>query len=233
MTPGRRLRRSSAGRAAARRAPVVFTAGDQRFRIAPQLGVEADWQAAVAARSGRARASGPSAASVASMSGSSARRSSPRVTACTSRARYKVGQLATAIDRPQRAARLGAAGSPSRSSRADGRRLDRSRRPRTRSCARSRRSSAGRRSRCRSSRTATGQTPPSSHLPPAGSHGAVRSRAARPRRDGWRLPRWRIAELLTLPREARRRRDLGPGRSATSSGFPERSAARRPTPPSW
>ncbi len=183
------------------REPVVFTAGDQRFRIAPaQLGVEADWQAAVTAAQREGEGFGPVRGFRRLHVRVFGSEVSPAVRVYQSALEYKVGQLSAAIDRRQRAARLVRRGLGVEVVRgADGQRLD---------------VDAAGRTIVHGLASLERGVPVA--LPvavePAGVTAADLAPAARQARAAlsapvrlahgetrWRLPRWRIAELLALP----------------------------------
>ena len=181
--------------------PVVFAAGSERFRIAPgQLGVQADWRGAVAAAQHEGEGFGP----VRGLRRLHVRvfgsEVSPSVSVYQSALDYKVGQLAKAIDRPQRAASIQRRGlNVEVVAGANGRRL---------------RVEAARHAIVRALASLERGVPVA--LPvavdPAEVTAADLAPAARRARTAlsapvrlaygetrWRLPRWRIAELLTLP----------------------------------
>ena len=181
--------------------PVVFTAGEKRFRIAPaQLGVEADWRGAVAAAQHEGEGFGPVRGFRRLHVRVFGSEVFPSVRVYQSALDYKVGQLAKAIDRPQRAASLRRRGlSIEVVAGASGRRLDvdGAGQAIVRGLASLERggsvalpvsvdpatvTAADLASVAMQARTALS-------APVRLAHGETR----------WRLPRWRIAELLELP----------------------------------
>jgi vancomycin resistance protein YoaR len=181
--------------------PVVFTAGEKRFRIAPaQLGVEADWRGAVAAAQQEGEGFGPVRGFRRLHVRVFGSEVSPSVRVYQSALDYKVGQLAKAIDRPQRAASLVRRGlSIEVAAGASGRRLDID--------------AAGQAIvRGLASLERGGSVALPVAVDPAIVTAADLAPAARQARTAlsapvrlaqgetrWRLPRWRIAELLELP----------------------------------
>jgi vancomycin resistance protein YoaR len=183
------------------RVPVVFTAGDDRFPIkASTLGVEADWNAALGAAAREGEGFGPVRGFRRLHARFFGAEISPPVQAYTAALDYKLGRLASAIDRGHEEAKLVRRGLqievvPEQS----GRRLDRERAASTivRTLARLERGA---------------QVPLPVRIDPATVTAAELAPARRQAETAlsapvrleyegtrWKLPRWRIAELLSLP----------------------------------
>ena len=182
--------------------PIVFTAGGEEFPIkATTLGVEADWATAVetAARRGRGLRPGPRLPAAAAR-GSSARTIVPPVQVYDAALDYKLAELAKQ-DRP--AARRGdaRAARPERRGRArPGRSAARAGSRRRADGSALARLDRGRRSRCRCCVDPVEVT--AAELAPAAAQARIAlSAPVRLEYEGtrWKLPRWRIAELLGLP----------------------------------
>ena len=171
-------------RAASPSVPVVFVAGGRSWKIRPyELGVTADWHAAVAAalhRGGgfafvrgyrRLRAALPPSDVT------------PRARAYDAAVAYKVGVLADAIDRPRPQREARAARAPARRRRGESRRGAPAERAPRRDRPRRSPASRGSRSRCRS-RPRSRRSARATSRPPARSAGACsRRRSPSGRRD--------------------------------------------------
>ena len=181
----------------------------QHFPIkASPLGVEADWQAALETAASEGEGFGPVRGFQRLQTRFFGAEISPPVQAYASALDYKLGQIADEIDRSHVEAKLVRRGLaiavvPGQA----GLRLDREAAERRRSvagavraghpgaAARHRRPGRGDRGRARARRA-------------AGAHGASRRLSgSTTRRHRWKLPRWRIAELLRLPATAQIARD--------------------------
>jgi vancomycin resistance protein YoaR len=183
------------------RVPVVFTVGDRSFRIAPgQLGVEADWRAAVAAARHEGEGFGPVRGFRRLHVRVFGSEVSPSLRVYQSALDYKVGQLAKTIDRPQRAAALRRRGlSVEVVPGATGRRLDIDQAETTivRALA-----SLDRGTPVALPVAVEPASVTAADLAPAARQARIALSAPVRLTHGetrWRLPRWRIAELLALP----------------------------------
>jgi vancomycin resistance protein YoaR len=107
LTPQQAERRLEARAARLENVPVTFTAGDSRFRIKPSsLGVKADWRAAVAAAQHEGEGFGPVRAFRRLHVRVFGAEVAPPVEVYTAALDFKLGQLAKAIDRPHKEASL-------------------------------------------------------------------------------------------------------------------------------
>ena len=187
--------------AAVEHAPVRFTVAGHSFSLtASQLGIEPDWRQAVAVASSEGDGFGPLRGFKRLCARFFGIDVEPRVTAYDAAVRYKLGQVADLIDRPGVDAKLVRRGLKVHAVEGQsGRRLDR---PAAAAAivAAARRARAGR-----------NRTLPMARGRPHGRLGRPDRRPAKvtvalsaPLRlaygeTRWRVPRWRIAPLLTLP----------------------------------
>ena len=207
--------------------PVVFTAGDDHYPIkASTLGVEADWDAALGAAAREGEGFGPVAASAACTPAFSERRSLRRSRptpphSTTSSAGSPPPSTAVTSRRSWCGAALRWRSCPSSAAAARPRPRRRDDRPDARA-ARTWRA-------CRCRLRSTPSTVTAAELTPALRQ--ARTALSAPVRlayEGtrWKLPRWRIAELMSLPAAAgRRSRSPAPRPRTGSRG----SARRRPS----
>jgi vancomycin resistance protein YoaR len=214
LTPGEAVRTLEARAAAASRTPVVFTAAGHRFRASPrQLGVEADWKAAVAL----ARRENDGFAPVRGFRRLHTRifgeEISPSVTVYNGALEYLVGQIAKDVDRAHVDAALTRRG------------LRIEVVPARRGTKLQRESAARTIARGLGSLERVGPVPLAVTVERPAVTAPMLARAARRARlalsapvrltygaTAWKLPRWRIAELLSLPRAGARNVAIaGPG----------------------
>ena len=182
--------------------PVPFVADGREFEIAPKrLGVEVDWAAAVDAARRQGEGFGPVRGFRRLQMRVFGADVAPPVQVYDAGLRYEVGRLAKAIARQPRRRGARAARAPARRRAGPGRSRARSRGGGADPRPGARRLRARARHAARPARAARGRRPPSSRRPPR--RPAWRSRLPCTLTFGetrWRLPRWRIAELLALPK---------------------------------
>ena len=201
LTPGEAVRTLEARAAAASRTPVVFTAAGQRFRASPrQLGVEADWKGAVALARRENNGFGPVRGLRRLHTRIFGEEISPSVTVYNGALEYLVAQIAKDVDRAHVDAALTRHGLrievvPARR----GTKLQRER-------------AATTIGRSLGSLERLGPVPLAVTVERPAVTAPMLARAARRARlalsaavrltygaTAWKLPRWRIAELLSLP----------------------------------
>jgi vancomycin resistance protein YoaR len=181
--------------------PVVFTAGDERFPIkASTLGVQADWNAALRAASREGEGFGPVRGFRRLQARFFGAEIAPPVQAYTAALDYKLGKLAAEIDRPDQEAKLVRRGLrievvPEQI----GRKLDREQAASTivRTLARlDRGAQVPLPVRVVPATVTAAELAPERRRAEIALSAPVRLVHGETR---WRLPRWRIAELLALP----------------------------------
>ena len=206
LTPAEAVRALERRAEVASRAPVVFVAAGERFRASPrQLGVEADWRGAVASARRDNDGFGPVRGFRRLHTRIFGEEVVPSVTVYSGALEYLVRQIAHEVDRPHVDASLRRRGLrievvPARS----GRTLQRE------SAAESISRALGALERTRPVPLAVAVRQPRV-TPPMLAPAARRARMAlsapvRLTYGGtvWRVPRWRMAELLSLPRDGAR-----------------------------
>jgi vancomycin resistance protein YoaR len=214
LTPGEAVRTLETRATAASRTPVAFTAAGHRFRASPrQLGVEADWRAAVALARRENAGFGPVRGFRRLHTRIFGEEISPSVTVYNGALDYLVRQIASEVDRPHVDAALRRRGLqievvPARR----GTKLQRER-------------AATTISRSLGSLERFGPVPLAVTVERPAVTAPMLAAAARRARlalsapvrltygtTAWKLPRWRIAELLSLPSSGARNVAIaGPG----------------------
>ncbi len=192
--------------AAASRSPVVFTAGGETFRVTPrQLGIEADWAGAVALARRENNGFGPVRGFRRLHTRIFGEEIAPRVTVFNGALEYQLDQIARAVDRPHVEASL----------RRRGLRIEVV--PARRGQSLQRETVAAEIVRALGSFERRGQVPltvagdtpkvTAAMLAPAARRARLALSAPVRLTHGetvWRLPRWRIAKLLSLPKDGGR-----------------------------